>query len=612
MVVIAVQMKYEYVFNDLSALEIECKLRQIIENALYQKYGDKPDELIKKRIIDEWAAMERSDTVLDVAALYELVIWLKKNNHPYWMRGCAGSSLILYLLGITFGNPLPPHYHCPVCHSVQWETDYLDGFDLPKKKTCEQDQATLIPDGHNVPWQTLWGYGEHIPVFDIDLPKNLRDDFLVILKNHWLRKKESDASVSLKMNSEKLSASLSNISFAFCLECSSIHKTFHSKTVDASCVNISLSAWQTLLDYYDGYNEQSILGTNTFADLISFSGIIHATGAWDDEAVFMNRYLDYAPSELIAFRDDIFHYLIEHGFLEKDAWRGMNYVRKGLDLPVITEEMKHSRDKWVLDRCKRIEYLFPKAHAVENIMFRLKAAILPENTQRISTGYAVIDDTLDGIDRSDVIILGARVAMGKTTFALDVAYALATTAYKKVAIFTPTDNVKNILEGLKRRADTDCPQNISLWTGDTLCTKSLRNKLNANDVDFLIIDCLQSFEPVGTKNVEQVETTMQELKQLAKDKNVPMLVLTQLSRKVERRKEHIPLVKDIPYCKSVVPFADSILLLYREAYYDPNADRSIAWCFIEKNARGGLGAMPLIWNDEKIGFENPAPSCHAE
>lgn len=603
------QMKYEYVFNDLSALEIEYKLRQIIENALYEKYGDKPDELIKKRIIDEWAAMERSNTVLEVAALYELVIWLKKNNHPYWMRGCAGSSFILYLLGITFGNPLPPHYCCPVCHSIQWETDCLDGFDLPKNKVCKQDKATLIPDGHNVPWQTLWGYGEHIPVFDIDLPKNLRVDFLGILENHWLRKKESDASVSLKMNSEKLSASLSNISFAFRLECSSIHKTFHSKTVNASCVNISLSAWQTLLDYYDGYNEQSILGTNTFADLISFSGIIHATGAWDDEAVFMNRYLDYAPSELIAFRDDIFHYLIVHGFLEKDAWRGMNYVRKGLDLPVITEEMKHSRDKWVLDRCKRIEYLFPKAHAVENIMFRLKAAILPENTQRISTGYAVIDDTLDGIDRSDVIILGARVAMGKTAFALDVAYALATTANNRVAIFTPTDNVNNILEGLKRRANTDCHENIALWTEDALCIETLRNELNANAVDFLIIDCLQSFKPVGTKGSKQVEATMQELKQLAKDKNVPMLILTQLSRKVECRKAHIPLVKDIPYCKNVVPFADSILLLYREAYYDPNADGSIAWCFIEKNARRGLGVIPLIWDDEKIGFKNPAFSC---
>ena len=242
-------------------------------------------------------------------------------------------------------------------------------------------------------------------------------------------------------------------------------------------------------------------------------------------------------------------------------------------------------------------------------MFRLKASILPESTQRISTGYAIIDDTLDGIDRSDVIILGARVAMGKTAFALDVAYALATTA-KKVAIFTPADNVKNILEGLKRRANTGCPENISLWTGDALCIETLRNEINANDVDFLIIDCLQSFS--GTKSAKKVETTMQELKQLAKDKNVPMLILTQLSRKVEHRKEHIPLVKDIPYFKSVVPFADSILLLYREAYYDPNADRSIAWCFIEKNARGGLGAMPLIWNDEKIGFENPALSCCVE
>ena len=53
-------MDFEYMFSGLSAFEVECKLRQIIENALYQKYGDKPDELIKKRIIDEWAAMERS------------------------------------------------------------------------------------------------------------------------------------------------------------------------------------------------------------------------------------------------------------------------------------------------------------------------------------------------------------------------------------------------------------------------------------------------------------------------------------------------------------------------------------------------------------------------
>ena len=93
------QMKYEYVFNDLSAFEVEHKLRQSIENALCEKYGDKPDELIKKQIIDEWAAMERSNTVLEVAALYELVIWLKKNHHPYWMRGCAGSNFILYLRG---------------------------------------------------------------------------------------------------------------------------------------------------------------------------------------------------------------------------------------------------------------------------------------------------------------------------------------------------------------------------------------------------------------------------------------------------------------------------------------------------------------------------------
>lgn len=229
--------------------------------------------------------------------------------------------------------------------------------------------------------------------------------------------------------------------------------------------------------------------------------------------------------------------------------------------------------------------------------------ILQEDTQQISTGYAVIDEILGGIHHSDIIILGARVAMGKTAFALDIAYALATAANKKTAIFTSIDNVENISEGLKRRVNADSQENISLWAEDILSIKILRNRLDANPVDFLIIDCLQSFHQAEIRNAAQVETTMRELKQLAEDMNVPMLILTQLSRRVERRKVNIPKIKDIPKYKSVVPFADIILMLYREAYYVFNADRRKAWCFIEKNARGKLGAIPLRWDDDKLSFE---------
>lgn len=98
--------EFEFIFHGLPALEVEGELRQIIDTALVQKYGKNPDELIVKRISEEWAAMERTGVILDVAALYELVVWLKKNGHPYWLRGCAGSSFILYLLDITTGNLL--------------------------------------------------------------------------------------------------------------------------------------------------------------------------------------------------------------------------------------------------------------------------------------------------------------------------------------------------------------------------------------------------------------------------------------------------------------------------------------------------------------------------
>lgn len=75
---------------------------------------------------------------------------------------------------------------------------------------------------------------------------------------------------------------------------------------------------------------------------------------------------------MICFRDDVFYYLTEHGFLEKDAWRGMESVRKGKGLPVVNEEMLYARDRWIVARCEKIKYLFPRAHAVEYLHYMLR------------------------------------------------------------------------------------------------------------------------------------------------------------------------------------------------------------------------------------------------
>lgn len=78
---------------------------------------------------------------------------------------------------------------------------------------------------------------------------------------------------------------------------------------------------------------------------------------------------------MIAFRDDVFCYLTDHGFSEVDAWRGMERTRKGRGLPVITPEMISARDFWVLGICNKVKYLLPKSHAVEYLLFKLFASV---------------------------------------------------------------------------------------------------------------------------------------------------------------------------------------------------------------------------------------------
>ena len=364
--------RMEYLFAGFSKEDIEKELRRILDDAVAEKYGNMPDESISKRINKEWHAIERSEFILDVAAMYEIVQWLKEHRYPYWMRGCTGSSFILYMLGITTGNPLPPHLYCPECKSVEFFLNYRDGFDI----ITEQDGTcgNRIADGHNIPWQTLWGYGDHQAVLDADLPKELYEEFQELLVDHWLVEFDSKNVPNNPHEGKVNCLKLSNISLMFVLNSEEISSSFYDKEFTAKDWVNMMENWQALVQYEENSN-MDIPTPQYFCDLVAMSGLIHATGAWDEETEFMVFQLGYSLSDMISFRDDVYCYLLDHGFIEKDAWRGMNQVRKGLELPVITDEMVRSRDKWVLGRCHLIKYLFPKAHAVEYIFFKLKSGI---------------------------------------------------------------------------------------------------------------------------------------------------------------------------------------------------------------------------------------------
>lgn len=365
-------MKYEYLFCGLSSLEVEHKLRQIIDCAVASKYGECPDELILKRIEEEWAAMDRTGVICDVAALYELADWLKKYRHPYWVRGCSGSSFILYLLGITTGNPLPPHYYCSTCKTVQWQPAYTDGFDLPQDMRCTKDNVPFFSDGHDISWQVLFGFGDLSPVFDVDLPSDLYEDFRSQWDNHWLKDIDQKNMPNNPYEDKRQCIKLSQLSLMFHLEREKISSAFYDHNYTSRDRDFFLLEWNLSIDH-DMELSNTIPEPDRVADLISLYGLSHSTGVWDETAIYMVDEMGYFPSDMIVYRDDVYNYLMGHGFLGKDAWRGMNDVCKGKWLPVVTTEMRKARDKWVLSRCKKIEYLFPKAHAIEDMFFTMRS-----------------------------------------------------------------------------------------------------------------------------------------------------------------------------------------------------------------------------------------------
>ena len=207
---------------------IEESLEADIYSALYRKYGEKPDYVIFKRIRQEWTALLESGNVVDLAAVYELTRWLKKNQHPYKISGDATSGFIPYLLGITNVNPLPPHLHCLNCHRTIWQPAYTDGFDIPPINCCD---VAMIPDGHNLVWQNYCSYGNN-PVYDFSLPEDMRAQIEHWLDNHWLKLLKSDI-WDFTASTEAEYIQRGNLFFEFMLDRNRIAKDFHTKAITA-------------------------------------------------------------------------------------------------------------------------------------------------------------------------------------------------------------------------------------------------------------------------------------------------------------------------------------------------------------------------------------------
>ena len=249
------------------------------------------------------------------------------------------------------------------------------------------------------------------------------------------------------------------------------------------------------------------------------------------------------------------------------------------------------------------------------------------------TGFGVLDKVMTGLNRSDLILLAARPGMGKTSFALNIATNVAMKSGKKVAVFSLEMSREQLVErimsgdalvsGNKMRTGELTSQE---WVRLATCSKELAKApilvddtasitvpemkarlRRARDVELVIIDYLQLMSS-GSRNENRVQVVSEitrSLKVMAKEMNVPVIVLSQLSRQPETRSDHRPMLSDLRESGSIEQDADLVLFLYRDAYYNRDTEeQNVAECIVAKNRHGETGAVKLVWDGAHTRFAN--------
>ena len=261
----------------------------------------------------------------------------------------------------------------------------------------------------------------------------------------------------------------------------------------------------------------------------------------------------------------------------------------------------------------------------------------------IPTGFTYLDTMITGLGRSDLIILAARPGMGKTAFALNIATNVAKKQNVPVAIFslemTKDQLVSRILsseagidsqafrtgglsagdwQDLARASEVLARTNLFMDDSSNITIPEMKAKIRRIDQDparpdvgVVIVDYLQlmSTGKRTDNRVQEISEITRNLKIMAKELNVPVIALSQLSRSAEKatgRADHRPVLSDLRDSGSIEQDADIVLFLYREAYYDKSeeTDVSTAECIVAKNRHGEVGKVDLAWDGAHTRFTN--------
>ena len=251
----------------------------------------------------------------------------------------------------------------------------------------------------------------------------------------------------------------------------------------------------------------------------------------------------------------------------------------------------------------------------------------------VATGYTDLDQLTGGLQKSDLIIIAARPSVGKTAFALGMAYGAAVQNGKTVGVFSLEMSAEQLVQRLLStetgvdshrlrlgQIDDNEWDRISRAFGrlaeanifiddqagaGIMDVRSKARRLQAeHGVDLIIVDYLQLMSGRRSENrVQEISEISRGLKGLARELNVPVIALSQLSRAVESRSDHRPMLSDLRESGSIEQDADIVMFIYRDEVYDTDTEKKgIAEIIVAKHRNGPVGSINLRFFDRTARF----------
>lgn len=384
------------------------------------------------------------------------------------------------------------------------------------------------------------------------------------------------------------------------------------------------------------YEKHSPIDVLTLSDQLKANGLLETAGG----AAYLTELTNFVPTA--AHVEQYAHIVAQKSMRRRLIKASQDIVGMGYDEAQSLQQLIEEAESRLFEVSQK--HIKQDVTSLETILAdsfdRLDELHKDKGKLRgIPTGFRDLDNILAGLQRSDLFILAARPSMGKTALALNLAHSVALKASEPVLLFSLEMSKEQLVDRMLAMesgvdawalrtgnlTDSDFEKigramgslsEAQIYIDDTpgitvseLRTKA-RREAHQRPLGLIIVDYLQLMSGgarfTGDSNrVQEISEISRGLKGIARELNVPLIALSQLSRSVESRNPQIPQLADLRESGSIEQDADVVAFIYREEYYNPETDRKdITDILIKKHRNGPTGGVELFFDKEKQRFRS--------